>query len=69
MWKRSTMLALPLALLSGCARIEFADTYCDVAEVHQFGGEETISWLLRNDRDLLVSIVVHNETRKRLCAE
>ena len=61
------MLALPLALLSGCARIEWSDTYCDVAEIHKFSSEETIAWLLENDRDLLVSVVVHNETKERLC--
>lgn len=61
------MLALLPALLSGCARIEWADTYCDVAEIHEFGSEETIAWLLENDRDLLVSVVVHNETKERLC--
>lgn len=61
------MLALLPVLLSGCARIEWADTYCDVAEIHEFGSEETIAWLLENDRDLLVSVVVHNETKERLC--
>ena len=61
------MLALLPALLSGCARIEWTDTYCDVAEIDEFGSEETIAWLLENDRDLLVSVVVHNETKERLC--
>lgn len=64
-----TMSALALALLSGCARIEWSDTYCQIAEPHLFGTDATIDWLLRNDRELLVSVVVHNETVERLCAD
>lgn len=63
------MSALALALLSGCARIEWSDTYCQIAEPHLFGTDVTIDWLLRNDRELLVSVVVHNETVERLCAD
>jgi hypothetical protein len=32
-----------------------------------FGTDDTVSWLLQNDRTLLVDIVVHNETAKRIC--
>lgn len=58
---------LALVLLSGCVRTEWSDTYCEIAEPHLFGGEETINWLVKNDRDFLVSVVVHNETVSRLC--
>ena len=65
--RRLTTLALLTVLLSGCARIEWSDTYCDIATPHLFSNEETINWLVRNDRDFLVSVVVHNETVSRLC--
>ena len=58
---------LALVLLSGCAGIEWSDSYCEIAEPHLFGSEATINWLIKNDRDLLVSVVVHNETVSRLC--
>ena len=57
------LLAVPLA---GCARIT-GDTYCDIASPLYFDSEATPEWLLKHDRDLLVDIVVHNETNERLC--
>ena len=53
-------------LISGCARIT-GDTYCDIASPLYFDSEATPEWLLKHDRDLLVDIVVHNETNERLC--
>lgn len=57
------LLAVPLA---GCAKIT-GDTYCDIASPLYFDSEATPEWLLKHDRDLLVDIVVHNETNERLC--
>jgi hypothetical protein len=50
--------------MSGCAK---SDGYCDIASPLYFDTDETVSWLLRNDRTLLVDITVHNETTKRIC--
>ena len=55
-----------LVLTSGCAKIS-GDSYCDVVSPMYFGTDDTVSWLLQNDRTLLVDIVVHNETAKRIC--
>lgn len=49
-------------LLSGCVSSE-----CDWTRTIPFGGPPTIDWLLENDRDLLADVVVHNETRERVC--
>lgn len=43
------------------------DSYCDIAKPHLFADENTVDWLLRNDRALLVDTTVHNETYDRLC--
>ena len=53
-------------LLAGCARSLDGD-YCDIATPHLMKSEETVRWLLTNDRQLLVDTVVHNETHERLC--
>ena len=53
-------------MLSGCASLT-TDSYCDIASPLYFDTDETVSWLLRNDRTLLVDIIVHNETTKRIC--
>jgi hypothetical protein len=59
-------LILPLALGAGCVRIT-TDSYCDIASPLYFDTGATVSWLLRNDRTLLVDILAHNETTSRLC--
>lgn len=56
-------LILPLALVTGCVESE----YCDIASRLYFDTEQTVDWLLENDRDLLTGIVVHNEQTTRLC--
>jgi hypothetical protein len=43
------------------------DSYCDVAKPHFFSSQDTVDWLLNNDRELLVDTTVHNETYDRLC--
>lgn len=55
-----------IGLLAGCARSLDGD-YCDVAAPHLLKGEETVRWLLVNDRQLLVDTIIHNETYERLC--
>ena len=54
------------ALLSGCG-MTTADSYCDIASPLYFDDNNTVDWLLQNDRALLVDIVVHNETNARIC--
>lgn len=55
-------------LLAGCARSLDGD-YCDIAVPHFLKGEETVRWLLVNDRQLLVDTIIHNETHHRLCGD
>ena len=57
-------LGLLIAPVGGCAVIT---TECDWTRTIPFGGQPTIDWLLENDRDLLADVVVHNETRERIC--
>ena len=52
--------------LSGCATLA-NDSYCDIASELYFDTDDTVSWLLQNDRTLLVDIIVHNETTRRIC--
>ena len=54
---------LLIGLLSGC----LGSTECDWSRTIPFGGQPTIDWLLENDRGLLTDVVVHNETRGRVC--
>jgi hypothetical protein len=56
---------LLIALMSGCVR---SDGYCDIASSLYFDTDRTVSWLLQNDRTLLVDIIVHNETTRRICS-
>lgn len=60
------MLVLASVLVGGCANLA-TNSYCDVASPMHFGQQSTVDWLLRNDRQLLVEIVVNNETHERLC--
>jgi hypothetical protein len=68
MWKTTSarlMMTLSLtALLSGCVT---SGDYCDIASIIFLDSDDTVSWLLHNDRNLLTSIVVHNEITDRLC--
>ena len=57
-----TLLILPVA---GC--VKTSDSYCDIASKLYFDDDATVDWLLRNDRGLLVDIIVHNETNTRIC--
>lgn len=50
-------------LLSGC----LGNTECDWTRPIPFGSQQSIDWLLQNDRNLLTDVVVHNETRERIC--
>ena len=59
-------ISIALLALAGCARLT-TDSYCDIASPLYFDTDETVSWLLRNDRTLLVDIIVHNETNRRIC--
>ena len=59
------MIALMLALASGCAKIKGTE-YCDVAGPLYFS-EETLLWLSANDRQFLTDTVVANEKWNALC--
>ena len=55
------MLALASGLVSSCAQTPTGN-YCDLASPLWLGSTQTIDSLMQSDRDLLVGIVVHNET-------
>ncbi len=50
--------------LSGCMTSE-----CSWTQSIRFGGQQTIDWLLENDRVLLQDVVAHNETRETVCPQ
>ena len=55
-------LALPIALLAGCAtKPTPVSDACLVVSPLLFDRPATIDWLNRNDQDLLRAIVAHNE--------
>lgn len=59
------MLGCLSVLVSGCGIR--TDGYCDIASPLIMDSQRTVSWLVNNDRGLLVSVLVHNETNDRLC--
>ena len=67
MSKLSAMLALASALLAGCAQTPTSGNYCDLASPLWLGSTQTIDDLMQADRDLLVGIVIHNETWADTC--
>ena len=56
------MSALASVLLAGCAQTPISGNYCDLARPIWLGSTQTIDDLMQADRDLLVDIVIHNET-------
>ena len=56
------MSALASVLLAGCAQTTTSGNYCDLARPLWLSSTQTIDNLMREDRDLLVGIVIHNET-------
>ena len=61
------MLALASGLLSSCAQTPTSGNYCDLAGPLWLGSTQTIDDLMQADRDLLVGIVIHNETWSDTC--
>lgn len=59
-------LILLTAQASGCAKIQ-NDSYCDVAGPIYFGDEASLHWLMEHDRQLVMDVVVNNETYEALC--
>lgn len=57
------MLILPLALVAGCG----TTTECDWTRTIPFGSQQSIDWLLENDRSLLAGVTTHNEVRQEIC--
>ena len=68
-WTRATIPTLLIVLLAGCGAKISGDTYCDLARPLLFEGEDTVTYLLKHDRILFVHILIHNETRLRVCKE
>ena len=66
---RATIPTLLIALLAGCGTKISGDTYCDLTRPLLFDGDATVTYLLKHDRILFVDILVHNETRLRVCKE
>jgi hypothetical protein len=58
------MLGSLSVLPSGCMK---TSAECDWARQIPFGSQQTISWLMENDRALLSNVVAHNETATQLC--
>ena len=56
------MLALASVLPAGCAQTPTSGNYCDLASPLWLGSTQTIDGLMQADRELLVGIVIHNET-------
>jgi len=61
------MLAFLSGQLSGCAQTPTNGNYCDLAGPLWLGSTQTIDTLMQADRDLLVGIVIHNETWADTC--
>ncbi len=68
-YMRAMIPILLIALLGGCGAKISGDTYCDLARPLLFDGKDTVGYLLKHDRILLVDILVHNETSARVCKE
>jgi len=54
-----------IPLLAGCAQPE--GNYCDIASTLYFESNQVVDYLAENDENLLREIVIHNETRAKLC--
>ena len=64
--KFKATLILLTGLLAGCVKPATGD-FCDVASPIRIANMSVLNHLLSQDRDLVVSIVAHNETMERLC--
>lgn len=56
-----TLLTVPAA---GCGAVT---TECDWTRTIPFGSQQTVDWLLENDRQLVVGVTAHNEARQEIC--
>jgi hypothetical protein len=65
--RRWAMLAFLGGQLAGCAQTPTNGNYCDLARPLWIGSTQTIDSLMQTDRDLLVGIVIHNETWADTC--
>jgi len=59
-------LTLLTVLISGCAKIS-GDTYCDLASPMYFDNQDTVDYLLHQDKNLLLDVLIHNETHQKVC--
>ena len=60
------MIVWASLLISGCAQIK-SDSYCDVAFPLYFKDQEAIRSLEEHDYELMVDVLVHNETYEKIC--
>lgn len=60
-----TTLSLVSVLVAGCAVT--TGNYCDIAEPLYFHEDRSVQMLIEQDRELLRSIVTHNEQWSALC--
>jgi len=58
-------LILVAVLLAGCVKPQ--GNYCDLTTTLYFDEGQVVDYLAENDDGLLKEIVIHNETRARLC--
>jgi len=62
------MMVFSIALVAGCASVPAGD-FCDVATVKTFESEATPEYLVRNERALLIDVLVENEYGARNCPD
>ena len=60
-----TTLSLVSVPLLGC--VATTGNYCDIAEPLYFQEDRSVQMLIEQDRELLRSIVTHNEQWQELC--
>lgn len=58
-------LIVAALVLSGCNTS--TGNYCDITSALYFDSERVVDYLAENDQNLLKEIVIHNETRSKLC--
>ena len=66
-FKNLMMMLFISVLISGCANEIISNSYCDIAKPHLFGSSDTVAWLLKNDRQLFLDTVIHNEQLEKIC--
>jgi len=66
--KHLMMVSCTAALLSGCVTTK-SNSYCDITSPMYFNKEDVVDYLSEQDKDLLESIIIHNETWEKICTD